>query len=82
MSVVASSSSSIVNPRSWRWAAVGKSRRGLIDERVKGRRRGEGSSVTSVLFQVGEGVFGSSSSANLRKIFLPRLEVEIVSEGI
>lgn len=46
MSVMASSSSSIGSPRSWRWAAVGNSKRGLMEERVKGRRRGEGSSVT------------------------------------
>lgn len=57
---------------------MGKSRRGLIDERVKGRRRGEGPSASSPLFQAGEGVFDSSSSANFRKIFLPRLEIEML----
>ena len=81
ISVMASSSSLVGSPRSWRWAAVGKSKRGLIDERVKGRRRGEGSSVASTSFQAEEGVFcSSSSSANLRKTFLPRLEVEIISQ--
>lgn len=77
MSVTASSSV-LAKARSWRWAAEGKRRRGLIEERVKGRRRIEDSVVGSLsLFRFGnklaEDSGSESSSTNLRNIFLPRL---------
>ena len=79
MSVMASSSSAVAMERSLCWAAVGKRRRGLIDDRVKGRRRGEEiSASSSVSFQSRDRglLSGTVSSANLRNIFLPRLNQE------
>lgn len=79
MSVMASSSSAVAMERSFGWAAVGKRRRGLIDDRVKGRRRGEEiSASSSVSFQSRDRglLSGTVSSANLRNIFLPRLNQE------
>ena len=81
MSVTASSSV-LARARSWRWAAEGKRRRGLMEERVKGRRRIEDSVVGSLTLlrfgkRLAEDSGSESSSANLRNIFLPRLTIDV-----
>ncbi len=67
MSVGASSSSTFAASRSCCCRAVGKRRRGLIDERVK--RPVIGNSALLPLTEL----VSESSFGNLRNIFLPRL---------
>ena len=66
MSVIASSSTNSVS------AVGGNKRRGLREERVSGRRRGE---VITAPSSASSDSFASSS--NFRKIFLPRLERKV-----